>query len=105
MTDMSTITIGGAEYRLVPKGAGHKIIRATRGYRDYIYVGTVTEDGEWFTVAPGGACIRRYVKHGLTGAAADPSLATLDRCETEVSIPASAVVDIIDCGPKWSDVL
>ena len=105
MTDMSTITIGGAEYRIVPKGAGHKIIRATRGYRDYIYVGHVTEKDGWFVVAPGGACIRKYVEKGLTGAAADPSLATLDRCETTVRIPASAVVDIIDCGPQWSDVL
>ena len=102
---MSTITIDGTEYRLVPKGTDYKIIRATRGYRDYIYVGAITEDGDWFTIAPGGACIRRYVEHGLTGAASDPSLATLDRCETEVSIPASAVIDIIDCGPKWGEVL
>ena len=102
---MDTIIVDGIEYRLVPKSTEYRIIRATRGYRDYIYVGVVTEEGGFYKVAPGGACIRQYREHGLTGAASDPSLTTLDWCATEVAIPATAVVDIIDCGPKWGEVL
>lgn len=101
-----TITIGDQTYHLVPESAGEiQIIRASRGYRDYIYVGRITREDDFYVVAPGGACIRQYREKGLTGAASDPSLTTLDRCETAVRIPASAVTDVIDCGPAWGDVL
>lgn len=105
-----TFHIAGTQYLLTPvssEEAPLQIVRATRGYRDYIYVGRVTlsEDGRVYIIAPGGACIRQYREKGLTGAASDPSLTTLDSCETEVRLPADAVVDILTCGPAWADAL
>ena len=105
---MRTINIDGIEYvaREDVPAPKYRIVRATRGYRDYIYVGVVSvDDSGDYRIAPGGACVRQYRDRGLTGAASDPSLTTLDRCATGVVIPGSAVVDIIDCGPAWDDVL
>ena len=105
---MRTINIDGIEYvaREDVPAPTHRIVRATRGYRDYIYVGVVSvDDSGDYHIAPGGACIRQYREHGLTGAASDPSLTTLDQCATGVVIPGGAVVDVIDCGPAWNGVL
>lgn len=83
-----------------------QIVRASSGYRDYIYVGRLTRlDNGDIQVAPGGACIRRYRQSGLTGAASDPSLTDLDHCETAVTIVGGRVIDILDCGPAWEDEL
>lgn len=102
----SSITAFGVEFFPRAEPSEIKIVRATRGYRDYIYVGRVTvlDNGD-VHVAPGGANIRQYRGVGLTGAASDPSYTTLDRCATAITIRGGAVIDILDCGPAWDDVL
>lgn len=106
MPTPATITVDGVTYVPAVHDSEIKIIRATRGYRDYIYVGrlTVLDNGD-VQVAPGGACIREYREKGLTGAASDPDLTTLDRCATTLTIRGDSVVDVLDCGPAWSDAL
>ncbi len=101
----TTVIIGGVEYApVVPSSL--KIVRATRGYRDYIYVGHVErlDDGD-VRVSPPLAVVRQYREKGLTGAASDPSLTTLDRGTTAVVIRGDTVVDILDCAPAWEGVL
>ena len=73
MPTPATITVDGVEYIPAAQNSEIKIVRANRGYRDYIYVGrlTVLDNGD-VQVAPGGACIREYREKGLTGALHDP---------------------------------
>lgn len=102
-----TIMVDGVEYApVVPSAAPLQIVRATRGYRDYIYVGHVErlDDGD-VRVSPPLAVVRQYREKGLTGAASDPSLCTLDKGSTPVTIRGDAVVDILDCGPAWESEL
>jgi hypothetical protein len=106
MTDKTTITVDGIEYTRRPAVSEFKIVRANRGYRDYIYVGDVTvlDSGDVRVDAP-AACIRKYRERGLTGAASDPSLCTLDHLATSVTIRADAVVDILTCTTAWGSAL
>lgn len=106
MPTPATITVDGVEYIPAAQDSEIKIVRANRGYRDYIYVGrlTVLDNGD-VQVAPGGACIREYREKGLTGAASNPDLTTLDRCATSLTIRGDAIVDVLDCSPAWSEVL
>ena len=102
----SSITAFGVEFFPRAEPSEIKIVRANRGYRDYIYVGRieVLDNGD-VRIAPGGACVREYREKGLTGAASNPSLTTLDRCATAVTVRGDCVVDVLDCGPVWGDVL
>ena len=110
MPDKNTITIDGIEYVRADTrpaiSADIKIVRANRGYRDYIYVGPVTfhTSGDVRVDAP-AACIRQYREKGLTGAASDPTLCTLDPLATSVTVRGDAVVDILDCTDAWKDAL
>ena len=110
MPDKTTITIDGVEYVRADTrptiSADVKIVRANRGYRDYIYVGPVTvlDNGDIRIDAP-AANIRQYREKGLTGAASDPTLCTLDPLATSVTIRGDAVVDILDCTDAWRDAL
>ena len=105
-TTPTTITVDGVIYTRREEVGDPKIIRATRGYRDYIYVGRVErlDDGDYRVSAP-AACIRQYREKGLTGAASDPSLTTLDPLATSVTVAGDAVVDILDCSAVWGEVL